>query len=322
MSVISSRIYDLINTISLECCYFWDSNFLAMKFSLNKALYSFIVILTIAACASDSGKDKTTDNQQTQQGNNTHVHADGTVHSNDAHAHNHDHDSHSHSSGTQEKYNRKSPPKTQKSTGADYAQKQNEISKQLDEAKGTVPADQWAKKNEAATRRDAQPDPNLVGKKPPKTNLPSACTLIRDSDIAKIINVNANEITLKDGSGSFSQHSQSCFFRWTHNGVPNSGILIQVQDNPLPDEFPEWASYYVAAKINQGEQKPDGSGSFRYKRQANGLGQAAAYSNELSRYIWRINNEYVFMVAFNLPGGEAQKIKWAEDIGKVVMNNF
>ena len=97
--------------------------------------------------------------------------------------------------------------------------------------------------------------------------------------------------------------------------------MIQVQDNPLPDEFPDWAKYLIQAKVNQGEQLPDGSGSYKYKPM-DGVGDAACYSFELNRYIWRIGSEYIFMVAFNLPLTEEKELKFAKEIGQEVMRNF
>jgi hypothetical protein len=97
--------------------------------------------------------------------------------------------------------------------------------------------------------------------------------------------------------------------------------MIQVQDNPVPDEFPDWAKYYIQAKVHEGEQLPDGSGVFKYKTM-DGVGDAGAYNFELNRYIWRVGSEYIFMVAFNLHATEAQELKWAKEIGQEVMRNF
>ncbi|MBT8188827.1 MAG: hypothetical protein KJO29_00240 [Bacteroidia bacterium] len=299
----------------------------------NVALIYIAFSLTLFyACQSDSAKQSNPElpEQQVQnQNQETHSHDENS----DGHSHEgHDHAGHDHSHDTpasisapseNKTYERKSPPKYSKteSTPQLSSSASNQVDA-LDEAKGTVSAEEWSKKKAAIERTQAEPDPNLIGRRPAPTKLPSACNLISAEKIARILKVNKDVITLKDGSGSQSKHSQSCFFRWTHNGVPNSGILIQVQDNPLPEEAPDWASYYISAKINQGEQIPDGSGSFRYERVKDGLGDAAAFSGELSRYVWRVGTEYVFMIAFNFPGTPEQKKKWAEALGTEVMNNF
>ena len=148
--------------------------------------------------------------------------------------------------------------------------------------------------------------------------LPSACDLMTEKIIAGIVGVEEQSISIKDGSNSSSPYARSCFFRWEHRGVPNSGVLIQIQDNPVPDEFPEWAPYYIQAKKNQGEKSPDGSVSYRYV-DFEGLGVDGAYSYDLHRYMWRDDRDYVYMIAFNLPAGEAEELAWAKAIGKEVM---
>ena len=145
--------------------------------------------------------------------------------------------------------------------------------------------------------------------------------MITTEKIADIVGADADLITIKDGSGRSNPHSQSCFFRWEHRGNPNSGVMIQIQDNPLPDEFPDWAKYYIQAKVNQGEQMPDGSASYKYKTM-DGVGDAGCYNYELNRYVWRVGSDYIFMVAFNLYASENEQLKWAKAIGNEVMKNF
>ena len=283
------------------------------------SLYIFFLSLAMVACKSDGvNQDGTSgDNQEVVAHNH-----DG--HDHDDHDHDHDHSGHSHTDNSAQNtnttpYPRKSPANTKTRTGAEPGSLGSQSDNEPD---NTVSPEEWAKKKGELDRSAIQPDPSQIGHAVTKTNLPSACGLINPEALGKILRVEHTQITLKDGSGRQSPHSQSCFFRWTHEGTPNSGVLIQVQDNPLPDEFPDWAAYYVAAKVDQGEQMPDGSGSYRYTKIEDGLGDAAAYSYDLGRYIWRVNKEYVFMVAFNLPGSGEQKIKWAEAIGKEVMKNF
>ncbi len=153
--------------------------------------------------------------------------------------------------------------------------------------------------------------------------LPSACRLIHASFITKVMggSVQQSDILTKDGSAKSATDARSCFYKWDDGGNPNGGVLIQVQRNPIPDEFPDWASYYVSAKKNQGDQMPDGSGSYRYK-DFPGMGLAGAYNYDLSRYVWRSETDHVFMVAFNLASSEAEQLIWAEKIGKEMMKNF
>jgi len=87
---------------------------------------------------------------------------------------------------------------------------------------------------------------------PPKTydkNVPDACSLITPQEIAVALGVDASAISVKDGSNPKSLNVRSCFFRWEHDGIPNSGVLIQAQSNPLPEDFPNWGTTYIKAKM-------------------------------------------------------------------------
>ncbi len=152
--------------------------------------------------------------------------------------------------------------------------------------------------------------------------LPNACDLITAEFVSKTLGVvEARDIYVKDGSGKKAVHAKSCFFKWDDAASPNAGVLIQIQKNPVEDEFPDWASYYIRAKRDQGDVMPDGSGTYRYK-EFPGMGIAGAYNYHLARYTWRTETDNIFMVAFNLPSSEAQQLIWAEKIGKEAMRNF
>jgi len=150
--------------------------------------------------------------------------------------------------------------------------------------------------------------------------LPEPCGLLSDGFIANVIGVEKDAITLKDGSNPATPYARSCFFRWDHRGTPNSGVLIQVQSNPVPNEFPDWAPYYLQAKRNQGEKSPDGSLVFKYK-DFDKMGVDGAYSYDLHRYLWRDAKNYVYMVAFNLPATESEEVEWARKLGAELMKN-
>jgi hypothetical protein len=155
----------------------------------------------------------------------------------------------------------------------------------------------------------------------PSGKLPDACSLVDDAFIAKTVGVNPAAVETKDGSSSASQHARSCFFRWDHKGVANSGILVQIQENPLPEEIDNWASYYIQAKIQQGETNPSTMESFKYKKLEN-IGESGAYSYEMHRYLWRTDNDKVFMVAVNIRATEEEELKWVYAIGEELMQNY
>jgi len=282
-----------------------------MKSIIKYCGISLIAVFFFSACQNDGKSTQNAQDKTEQTQNHDHSH-DG-----------HNHDGHTHSTDNDDKYERKSLPKDESSDAQKLNKKKVvDLDQRLEEGKNLATPDEWAKKREQANTESEPKPPIYIGEpKTANTNLPSTCTLISPDNLAKIVDIDPQLISIKDGSGRTNPHSQSCFFRWDHRGVPNSGIMIQVQDNPIPDEFPEWAKYYIQAKINKGEQMPDGSAAYRYKPM-DGLGDAGAYSFELNRYIWRIGSEYIFMVAFNLRSTEEMELKWAKAIGNEVMRNF
>lgn len=201
------------------------------------------------------------------------------------------------------------------------------------------PVDSNAKRAEAAKRQqianNAGGNPNSVtaadGKRPEAAKpekqtagnviLPNACTLVPKSKLASILGVEASLIKQKDGSSKQSKFSRSCFFRWEQDGVPNSGVLLQVQKNPVPDEFDAWATSFIDAKKENGETDFSGAGEvFKYKDFAN-IGTAGAYNFTLGKYYFRMDNKYVCMIAFNLiDSKEDEQLYWAKKIGKLMAN--
>jgi len=151
--------------------------------------------------------------------------------------------------------------------------------------------------------------------------LPDACTLVNEEFIGNTIEVNSDAITIKDGSISSTSTARSCFFRWEHKGVPNSGVLIQIQENPLPEEINDWAAYFIQAKIHSGDTDPSGGTNFKYKP-FEGIGVTGAYNYDMHRYFYRTEDDKVFLIAFNISATEQEELKWAKAIGKEVFNNY
>ncbi len=163
-----------------------------------------------------------------------------------------------------------------------------------------------------------QPKP---AKTPEDYPLKSACDLITIAQISKIMDVPAASITIKDGSSKKNPHARNCFFRWSTADNPNAGILIQVSENPMPEEFPDWSTAYVKAQKESGANLPTGGVSYKFKDFA-GVGNEGAYNFDLSRYCWNTDQEHVFTLAFNVTSIEAIQLIWAEKIGKEITKNF
>lgn len=156
---------------------------------------------------------------------------------------------------------------------------------------------------------------------PPKTydkNVPDACSLLTTEEIATALGVEASAISIKDGSNLRSLNVRSCFFRWEHRGVPNSGVLIQAQSNPLPEEFPNWSTTYIKSKMESGEKSMDGE-TFLFEP-FNGGGVEGAYNHAQSKYFWRLDDKLIYTITFNLGEDEATQLAWAEKIATYVNN--
>lgn len=163
-------------------------------------------------------------------------------------------------------------------------------------------------------------DPNAPDFVPSNLPLPDACDLVSAANVAKIMNVTAGDIEVKDGSGKSSNHSRACFFKWVGDR-PNAGILIQVQKNPVGDEFPTWATSFVESKRTMGESDFTGGGEKVIYKKYDGQGDDGAYSYEMGKYFWRTGNDYVYMVAFNEDMSASAQLKAAKQFGDIVMAN-
>lgn len=154
---------------------------------------------------------------------------------------------------------------------------------------------------------------------PSNLPLPDACSLVSRNEVATILGVPAEDLEIKDGSGS-SNHARACFFKWIGNR-PNAGILIQVQKNPVGDEFPTWATSFVESKRTMGESDfSGGDENFKYDK-LEGLGDDGSYSYDLGKYFWRVGDDYVYMVAFNEDMSASKQLSAAKKLGAVVMKN-
>lgn len=162
-------------------------------------------------------------------------------------------------------------------------------------------------------------DPNAPAFTPSNLPLPDPCSLISSVDVANILNVPTEDLEVKDGSGS-SNHSRACFYKWSGKRV-NAGILIQVQKNPVGDEFPGWATSFVESKRSMGESDfSGGSENYKYSK-LEGLGDDGSYSYELGKYFWRIADDYVYMVAFNEDMKADEQLSIARGIAEKILAN-
>lgn len=152
--------------------------------------------------------------------------------------------------------------------------------------------------------------------------LPDACSLVSSKSMEKYLGLKDIEVTVKDGTPGGTD-TRSCFFKWEDPYFPNSGVLVQLMRNPVPDEVDEWPTIFIDSKKTSGEQSMVGAEEVSYMFDDwDVFGDDGAKSEELAKYFWRLENEVVVMVAFNTDDEGAEKTIMAEKIGKDIMRNI
>jgi len=154
----------------------------------------------------------------------------------------------------------------------------------------------------------------------PDVALPDACTLLSRESVAKEFGVELIYVNVIDGNPQ-GEESRSCFFKWDDPNYPNAGILIQIQSNPMVEEVPDWPAYAVANKRTTGETIMGDAAPTIYKMWP-GVGTDASYSYELGKYYWRIKNDLLVMLAYNMDITEDKQKETAYAIAQEVMDNL
>lgn len=150
--------------------------------------------------------------------------------------------------------------------------------------------------------------------------VPNACDLVSAEFVANVVSANVKEMSHINATTEQSPYTNSCFYRWPNNGV-NDGILLQVQANPVAEEYAEWVTLFVESKKTDGERAMQGGGAVIFK-DLDGLGDAGAYSHELGKYIWRSGNDFAFTLTFRSNSAPAKQLSMAKKIGQEVMRNY
>ncbi len=160
----------------------------------------------------------------------------------------------------------------------------------------------------------------------PKTNfnsegIPDACDLMTPETIARYVNQPVESIFPADGSSPQNPKARACFFKWDGSDMPNAGVMVQLQRNPVQEDVPEYFTYLISSKKTEGEKDPGSNVVMKYKDWP-GFGDDGAYSTEAGKYVWRVGNDWAFMIAFNtvLPP-KAQKVA-AHALAQEVMSNM
>lgn len=149
--------------------------------------------------------------------------------------------------------------------------------------------------------------------------LPEACQLIETSMISQLFDVDVEAINVKDGNPDAKEY-RSCFFKWDDINYPNTGVLIQILRNPVPEEYPEYLTYTVANKRSLGENIVGASAPVLAEKFP-GFGDDGSYSYEIGKYYWRVKDDVAFMLAFNMDISKEDQMRAARTLAERVMEN-
>jgi hypothetical protein len=152
--------------------------------------------------------------------------------------------------------------------------------------------------------------------------VPSACSFLDVEFLAKALNVSSSIIDVKDASTPDQKNSSSCFFKWSDEYLGNAGVMAQVMTNPIYDEYPEWITQFLNTKRVDGEQDYTTTNELYKYKDWKELGDDGAYCAELGKYHWRLGNDYLFLLAFNLDITPQKQKELAKTIGAKIMENF
>lgn len=154
-----------------------------------------------------------------------------------------------------------------------------------------------------------------------KEGIPDACDLLSTKTISRYVRQPAESIFMADGSSPQNQKARACFFKWDGSALANAGVMVQLQRNPVEEDVPEYFTYLISSKKTDGEKDPASDTVIKYKDWP-GFGDDGAYSTVAGKYVWRVNNDWAFMIAFNtVLEAKAQKAA-AEAFAKEVMSNM
>ena len=132
--------------------------------------------------------------------------------------------------------------------------------------------------------------------------LPFACDLVNEAQMKEILGKAEFEFEILDGNRTAqNENSTSCFYKWFDNIYDDSGVLIQLQRNPLPDEIPDYVTAMFKVKMWDGENTYQGGNETHTYTVFEGLSVPALYNTDLKQYYFGLGTQVLGMVAFNYP---------------------
>lgn len=154
-------------------------------------------------------------------------------------------------------------------------------------------------------------------------DLPDPCTLISKETISKLFNIEPRFVSAVDGnSDGDKRNHRACFFKWDLPDFPNTAVLVQMQTNTMDtEEYPDWMSYAVANKRTSGETMMGETEPHIFKKFPN-VGSDGSYNYDIGKYYWRIDNDLLIMLAYNMDITEEQQFNSAQVIAEEMMTNM
>ncbi len=136
-------------------------------------------------------------------------------------------------------------------------------------------------------------------------NIPAPEDAWSKEQVEKALGLKAGSVNELKANGKATNRQRSCFYRISNPDMPNAAIALQISGNPLPDEYPDWSSYYIANLRSDGEKSlEDPSLTLSYDDFP--FGVSGIGSAELGKYYWRDKNELIYMLAFNVDKSEKE----------------
>lgn len=152
--------------------------------------------------------------------------------------------------------------------------------------------------------------------------IPDPCKLISEQWLRSNLNIDADlQLTIKDGSSEKVGYAESCFFKWPEKGNLNGGIMLQIMVNPMPSEVDNWPELFINSKLENGEMISNNDTAAKFVRLED-LGDDGCYNEDVGFYYWRVKNDYVFWLAFNLSVDKKTQKEYAIKIGQEILRNF
>lgn len=148
--------------------------------------------------------------------------------------------------------------------------------------------------------------------------IPPSCEYVTVEWIADRFDLDPEVISVTDGQAG--EGMSGCFFRWSTKEKPNAGVFVQVYTNPVEEEVKNWATLRMQGLRagNAGSTQVEAAVFKPFP----GIGDEGAYNDAMAQYYWRVGENYVFMLAFNMDITAEERYKHAEAISQEVMKNF